>query len=42
MFTEVFGYFKEEILDWKLEKLLPDIYAAYHADFMSRWLEESN
>ena len=42
VFTEVFGYFKEEIVDWKLEKLLPDIYSTYHSDFMYRWLDEGN
>lgn len=41
LFSSLFGYSKEEILNKKINILMPELYAANHNDFLNRFLENT-
>ena len=42
LFSSLFGYSKEEILNKKINAIMPELYAANHNDFLNRFLENTS
>lgn len=42
LFTEISGFFKEEIFDRKIEKVMPEIYRGRHPEMMDNWAKTQN
>ena len=42
LFSSLFGYSKEEIINKKINILMPELYAMNHNDFLNRFIENTN